>query len=129
MLSKINLNNSLKIDNQKFEKYDLDSDNFEIILEKLKNTYENYWKKNNEINTSIKLPLTIAVDSEAYEKIKELEKLLKRSDLISKFYISKFDSKTTFYKVIYNGSPKTFLNYFDDQALDISMKNNVWTIN
>ena len=129
MLSKINLNNSLKIDNQKFEKFDLDSDNFEIILEKLKNTYENYWKKNNEINTSIKLPLTIAVDSEAYEKIKELEKLLKRSDLISKFYISKFDSKTTFYKVIYNGSPKTFLNYFDDQALDISMKNNVWTIN
>ena len=129
MLSKINLNNSLKIDNQKFEKYDLDSDNFEIILEKLKNTYENYWKKNNEINTSIKLPITIAVDSEAYEKIKELEKLLKRSDLISKFYISKFDSKTTFYKVIYNGSPKTFLNYFDDQALDISMKNNVWTIN
>ena len=129
VLSKINLNNSLKIDNQKFEKFDLDSDNFEIILEKLKNTYENYWKKNNEINTSIKLPLTIAVDSEAYEKIKELEKLLKRSDLISKFYISKFDSKTTFYKVIYNGSPKTFLNYFDDQALDISMKNNVWTIN
>ena len=129
VLSKINLNNSLKIDNQKFEKFDLDSDNFEIILEKLKNTYENYWKKNNEINTSIKLPLTIAVDSGAYGKIKELEKLLKRSDLISKFYISKFDSKTTFYKVIYNGSPKTFLNYFDDQALDISMKNNVWTIN
>ena len=129
VFSKINLNNSLKIDNQKFEKFDLNNVNFEIILKKLKNTYENYWKKNNEINTSIKLPLTIAVDSGAYEKIKELEKILKRSDLISKFHISKFDSKYTFYKVIYNGSPKTFLNYFDDNVLDISMKNNVWTVN
>ena len=130
ILSKINLNNSLKIDNQKFENINLDNEkNFEIILERLKNNYENYWKKNNEINTSIKLPLTISVNSKKYNKIQKLEKILNQSDLVASFYISKFNSNHTFYKIIYNGSPKTFLNYFDSHNLNLTMNNAVWTMN
>ena len=130
ILSKINLNGSLKIDNQKFENIDLDNEkNFEVILERLKNVYENYWKKNNEINTSIKIPLTISINSKEYNKIQELEKILTQSDLVSNFYILKFDSNNTFYKIIYNGSPKTFLNYFDNHSLDLSINNTVWTVN
>ena len=34
--------------------------------------------------------------------------MLKDSDLISDFYILKFDSQNTQYRIIYNGSPKTF---------------------
>ena len=31
----------------------------------LKNKYENYWKKINQINTSIKLPINISIDSKS----------------------------------------------------------------
>ena len=129
ILSKINFKNSLKLDNQKFQEINLnDEKNFETILENLKTIYENYWKKNNEINTSIKLPLTVSVNSKAYSKIKEFEKILNRIDLVSNFYILKFDSKKTFYRIIYNGSPKNFLNNLSKENIDLLMENNIWII-
>jgi len=129
VLSKINLNNSLKVHNQKFEKINLnDEKDFEIILENLKTTYENHWKKNNEINTSIKLPLTISIDSTEYDKIQDLEKMLNSTDLVSNFYILKFNNKNTYYKIIYNGSPKTFFNDINKRSLDLIIVDNVWTI-
>ena len=46
ILSKINLGNSLKLDNREFENINLnDEQSFNIVLESLKNDYENYWKK------------------------------------------------------------------------------------
>ena len=129
ILSKINLNNSLKISNQKYFKIDLNNENdFKKILENLKNIYEDQWKKNNEINTSIKLPLNISIDSKNYDKIMKLEKTLNSFDLISDFYILKFDNQNTRYKIIYNGSPKTFLNYMKKSNFNLEMQNNVWTI-
>ena len=129
VLSKINLNNSLKINNQIFKKTNLNNEkNFQIILEKLKTTYENSWKKNNQINTSIKLPLTIVVDSKKYDKIQDFEKTLDSLDLISNFYILKFDNMNTFFKIIYNGSPKTFLNDMKKNNIDIVVENNIWVI-
>ena len=129
ILSKINLNNSLKINNQKYINIDLDNEkDFKEILGNLKNVYEDYWKKNNEINTSIKLPLTLSIDSKNYNKITQLEKILDAIDLISNFYILKFDNKTIRYRIIYNGSPKTFLSNMSKNNFDLTMKNNVWTI-
>ena len=129
VLSKINLKNSLKLDNQTFKKVDLsDEKNFEIILNNLKTTYENYWKKNNEINTSIKLPLTISINSKEYSKILELEKMLNNIDLISNFYILKFDNKDIHYKIIYNGSPKTFLSDMNKGNIELIIENNIWII-
>ena len=58
-LSKINLNNNLKIQNKNYPKLDiLNNNDFSNIVENLKQLYEDQWKKNNEINTSIKLPIT-----------------------------------------------------------------------
>ena len=129
ILSKINLNNSVKIDNQKFEEIDLNNKkDFELILNNLKNIYEDYWKKENEINTSIKLPLTISINSKEYNKIKKLEKILENLDLVSKFYILKFDNKSTYYKIIYNGSPKIFYNDITTNNFDLIMENNVWRV-
>ena len=129
ILSKINLRGSLKIDNKKFKNIDLNNEkNFQIILETLKNTYENYWKKNNQINTSIKIPLTISVKSTEYKKIKELEKTLNSIDLVSSFYILKFNNLNTFYKIIYNGSPKTFLDNFTKKNISLIIENNIWKI-
>jgi hypothetical protein len=129
ILSKINLNNSLKINNQKYSNVNLGSEkDFNKILENLKDIYEDHWKKNNEINTSIKLPLTILVNSKNYKKIIKLEEVLANTDLISNFYILKFDNQHTQYKVIYNGSPKTFLSDMSNQNFDLVTENNVWKI-
>ena len=129
ILSKINLNNSLKINNQKYTEINLDNKkDFQKILQNLKVTYEDHWKKNNEINTSIKLPLTLSINTRDYKKIAQLEKALNATDLVSEFYILKFDSMTTQYKIIYNGSPKIFLNDMSKNNLDLIIKNNIWII-
>ena len=129
ILSKINLDNSLKINNQKYSNVTLDNEkDFSKILENLKNVYEDQWKKNNEINTSIKLPLTISVNSKNYKKIMNFEVALDSIDLISNFYILKFDNVFTQYRIIYNGSPKNFFNDIRNKDLDLNMENNIWTI-
>ena len=129
ILSKIYFENSLKINNQKFLNSNLnDENNIESILIDLKEMYEDYWKKNNEINTSIKLPLTIVIKSEEYKKIYDLEKIFDNNHLISNFYISKFDNKNTYFKIIYNGSPKTFFNDMSKKDYNIIMENNIWTV-
>jgi hypothetical protein len=129
VLSKINFKDTLKLDNQIFKKIDIDKEkNLEAILNNLKTTYEDYWKKNNEINTSIKLPLTLSIDAKRYNKIKNLEKILSDIDTISNFYILKFDNRNIFYKIIYNGSPKTFLNDLNKENINLNMENNVWIV-
>jgi hypothetical protein len=129
ILSKINLNNSLKINNLKYSKVDLSNEkNFNVILDNLKDIYEDEWKKNNEINTSIKLPLTISVKSKDYKKIMNLEEAFSNIDLISNFYILNFNNQLTQYRIIYNGSPKTLLNDMNNRNFELVMENNVWTI-
>jgi hypothetical protein len=129
VLSRINLNNSLKINNRKYSEIDLNNEkDVNRILKNIKNIYEDEWKKNNEINTSIKLPLTISIESKNYKKIIDLENTLSNIDLISSFYILNFNNKLTQYRIIYNGSPKTFLNDMNNRSFDLIMKNNVWAV-
>ena len=129
ILSKMNLNNSLKVNNQRYTNINLeDEKDFKKILEELKTVYEDYWKKNNEINTSIKLPLTLSIDSRKYKKITQLEEALNAIDLVSYFYILKFDNKIIQYRIIYNGSPKNFLNNMIKNNFDLVTENNVWII-
>ena len=68
------------------------------------------------------------VDSKKYDKIQDFEKTLDSLDLISNFYILKFDNMNTFFKIIYNGSPKTFLNDMKKNNIDIVVENNIWVI-
>ena len=129
ILSKINFNNSLKINNQNYFNLNLTNENdFSKILKNLKNIYEDEWKKNNQINTSIRLPLTVSIESKNYKKLMSLEEAFANIDLISSFYILKFDSKFIEYRIIYNGSPKTFLNDMNKNNFDLVIENNVWTI-
>jgi hypothetical protein len=129
ILSKINLNNSLKIKNLKYSKIDLTNEkDFNMILKNMKNLYEDEWKKNNEINTSIKLPLTISINSKDYKRIIKLEETLNNIDLISNFYILNFNNKNIQYRIVYNGTPKTFFNAMVNSNFDLAMENNVWTV-
>ena len=105
-LSKINLNNSLKLENKNYSKVDiLNNNDFSNIVKSLKQIYEDQWKKNNEINTSIKLPITISINSKKTKKIIELERALYNMDLVSDFNILNFNSESIQYKITYNGTP------------------------
>ena len=83
--------------------------NFENIINELQIVFEDYWKKNNQINTSIKLPLTVSINSREYKKITKLEKFLDNNDLVSDYSVLKFDNINTLFKITYNGSPKKFI--------------------
>ena len=128
-LSKINLNNSLKLENKNYSKVDiLNNNDFSNIVKSLKQIYEDQWKKNNEINTSIKLPITISINSKKTKKIIELEKALYTIDLVSDFNILNFNSESIQYKITYNGTPNIFLNDMRKKNFELEMKNNMWTL-
>ena len=128
-LSKINLNNSLKIQNKNYPKLDiLNNNDFSNIVENLKQLYEDQWKKNNEINTSIKLPITISINSKKTKKIIELEQVLFSLDLVSDFSILNFNSEIIQYKITYNGTPNIFFNDMREKNLELEMKNNMWIL-
>ena len=128
-LSKVNLNNTLKIQNKNYPKIDIiNEDDFSNIVKSLKQLYEDQWKKNNEINTSIKLPITISINSKKTKKIIELEKTLDSMDLVAGFNILNFNSESIQYKITYNSTPNIFLNDMKKNNLELEMKNNIWTI-
>ena len=129
ILSKIQLNQSLKIDNQAYENIELSNEkDLELVLTNLKISYENYWKNINQINTSIKLPLTITVNAIKHEKIQMLENSLNELDLVSSFEISKINNQNIYFKIIYNGSPNKFLNDMKDKNIIIMNQNQIWEV-
>lgn len=128
-LSKVNLNNTLKIQNKNYPKIDIiNEDDFSNIVKSLKQLYEDQWKKNNEINTSIKLPITISINSKKNKKIIELERALDSLDLVSDFSVLNFNSENIQYKITYNGTPNIFLNDMRKKNLELEMKNNMWIV-
>ncbi len=129
ILSKIQLNNFFKIDNKSFENINLsNSKDFDYILDDLKNSYENYWKNLNQINTSIKLPITISIESKRYNKITSLEDSLSKIDLVSSYNIIKFDNQKILFKIIYNGSPDKFITDMKNVNILIDTQNQIWNV-
>ena len=128
-LSKININDNLIVSNKTFNeiKNNDDSSLFNLI-NKLKVYYEDEWKKINIINTSIKLPVTLSLDSKNYKLIKKFEKKLSNLDLVSNFYIDYFSSEETIYKIIYNSSPDKFASEFDIENFKINTSYKIWRI-
>ena len=129
ILSKIQLNQFLKIDNQAYENIELSNEkDLELVLTNLKISYENYWKNINQINTSIKLPLTITVNAIKHEKIQMLENSLNELDLVSSFEISKINNQNIYFKIIYNGSPNKLLNDMKNKNIIIMNQNQIWEV-
>ena len=129
ILSKIKINDYLKIKNQTFKDVKIgDSENLQNILTNLKNSYENHWKNINKINTSIKLPITISLDVSEYRKILNFENALEELDLVFAYEISKFNNKKIYYKIIYNGSPDKFISNLETKGIELDIENQNWTI-
>ena len=129
VLSKIKFNNNMSIVRSNFKNFDINNnENIIDVIKNLKIKYENIWKKENEINTEIKLPITLSIDSKNFELIKLIEKKFLLSDLVYDFRIEKFDSSLRLYRIIYNGPPDKFLNDFSDNNIKVDTSSRVWKI-
>ena len=125
-LIKSNLNNKIIISNSKFEWNENQS--IENIINNLKLELENQWKKLNVINVSIKLAITLSVDSKKYKLIKKLDKKLHNLDLVSNFYIDSVNSDKLIYKIIYNSTPDKFINEFSNDNIKLNINESIWRI-
>jgi len=129
ILSKVQFNQFYKIYNTTHKDIDLSNqDKLKLIINNLKTSYENYWKSINQINTSIKLPLTPLISAKEHQKITKLENALNDIDLVSSFDISKLNNKKIYYKIIYNGSPNQFLNDLKNKNVIIINQNQFWEV-
>ena len=129
VLSKMNIQNNIKIKNQSFSNLDI-NDEFQTkeMINQLKIIYEDYWKDYNQINTSIKLPLNIKVKNNDNLKISNFEKKMIDIELIYDFYIKKFDKNFTYYQIIFNGTPNIFLKTMSENNYQFDTQRNIWLL-
>ena len=115
--------------NKSFSNIELDNiEEVKKTIKELKIIYEDYWKSENQINTSIKLPLTIAIDIKDDKKIDIFEKLIQKLDLVSSFQVTKLDNKRIYYKIIFNGTPKAFILEIQKSGYELDIKNKIWIL-
>ena len=126
VLSKIKLSDKIILDNKAFKNFT--DDDVSIVIDELKLLYEDYWKKENQINTSIKLPLTIAIDILNEKKIEDFEKTMKKFNLVSSFHVFKLDKINVYYKVIFNGTPQAFILEMKRSGYNLDIKNKIWIL-
>ena len=129
ILSRITSKNDIKLNNKTFLGVDLKNFNQrKQIIDELKNFYEDGWKKINQINTSIKLPLAIKISTKDNFKISKFERTLSEIDLINNFFIYKFDNNFVYYQIVFNGTPSLFLNLMSDKKYMINTDNKLWVL-
>ena len=129
VLNKINFNQQENFKNISFQNLNIDNDQeANKLIESLKIIYENYWKSENEINTSVKISLTVSINNNDNSKISKFEEILNDMDLVYDFSIYKFDNKDSFYKIIFNGSPEHFIKIMKNKNYKLDIQNQIWII-
>ena len=130
VFNKIYFNKKKNLKNLNFEKVNFNSEE-EIIkfINNIKIVYEDFWKSQNQINTSVKLSLNISIDNTNNIKISEFERILSDMDLVYEFNIYKFDNKNNFYNIIFNGTPDKFLEVMSYKNYNFEIKNKIWVLN
>ena len=129
VLSKVHFNKSHKILNYKFNNFKIDNLNsVNNVIKKLKNSYEDEWKKLNQINSSINLTLTLALESKNHKLINNFEKTLSNLDLVAKYNINKFSNEKVIYKIVYNSSPNKFIEEITSSGFNIDNSSAIWKI-
>ncbi len=129
VINKINFNDQTYLKNIKFQNVELinDKDIFGII-ENLKNVYENYWKSKNEINDSVKSSFFVSVENSNNLKISNFEKVLTNINLINNFEINRFNNQHNIYRIIFNGSPDSFLKSMRDKNYEFNTNSPIWIL-
>ncbi len=129
VLNQIVFNNNQNLKNFKFKNINFAKfDDVEKFISEQKLVFEDYWKLNNIINTSIKLDLTISVDNSNIIKIDQFEETLSNIELVNNFNIFKFDNKKNIYKITFNGTRDQFLDVMEDYDYFFEIKNKIWVL-
>tara|TARA_S200000501_G_scaffold323760_1_gene320604 strand:+ start:147 stop:1208 length:1062 start_codon:yes stop_codon:yes gene_type:complete len=129
VLSKINIKKKKVIQSNSFKNIDFnDSKSLEHLILDLKIIYEDFWKENNLINTSIKLLLSIQVNNTDFDSSSKFEETLNKIDLISNYSISNFNKDYIFYEIIFNGTHNNFINIMKDQNHNFDTQNKTWIL-
>ena len=112
--------------------YTLDNINneeeFDRIIRNIKSNYEDKWKSENKINTSIKLPVRISINTRNTKFSEKLENDLSTIDLISDFKIEMFNNNEIIYKIIFNGNPNKLIDILSLYDLIVDSSKDIWKI-
>ena len=129
ILTKIYNDKNEIIKNNSFKNLDLDNEtDLDFLIENLKNLFDDTWKKLNEINTSIKVPITIKIKNEDLKKSTNFELFLDEIDLVSEYSVQKFNKEFIFYEVLFNGSVQNFINIMKNKKYRLNTQKKVWII-
>ena len=129
ILSKIYNDKNETIKNNTFKNIDIDDEtDLNFLITNLKNIFEDTWKKLNEINTSIKVPITIKIKNDDLDKSNNFELFLNEIDLVNDYSIQKFDREFVFYEVLFNGTVQNFINIMKNKKYNLDTQKKVWMI-
>ena len=129
VFSRININNDIKIKSKEFETINFsDISKLNNLLDNIQNIYEDEWKISNQINRSLKLAINIDVPSREYNKNILFENFLNKNELVSKYSIKSFNNNIINYRIIFNGSPKKFLEIAQENGVFINTTEQVWLL-
>ncbi len=129
ILSRISIKNNVILKNQSFSNIDISNEkNISKIIEDLKINYEDFWKNLNQINTSIKLPISLKINSLDNIQISKLEKIFNETDLIYDFFIWKFNKEFVYYNIIFNSTPDNFLKLMAENNFSFNTQNKIWIL-
>ena len=129
ILTKIYNDKNEIIKNNTFKNINIDNGtDLNFLIENLKNLFEDTWKKLNEINTSIKVPITIKIKNDDLKRSNNFELFLNEIDMVSDYYVEKFDKEFIFYEVLFNGTVQNFINIMKNNKYNLNTQKKVWTI-
>ena len=129
ILTKIYNDKNEIIKNDTFKNINLDNEtDLNFLIENLKNLFEDTWKKLNEINTSIKVPITIKIKNDDLKKSNNFELFLNEIDMVSDYSVEKFDKEFIFYEVLFNGTVQNFINIMKNKKYNLNTQKKVWVI-
>ena len=129
VLTKIYNDNNEIIQNNLFQNLNINNiEDLNLLIENLKKLFEDTWKKLNEINTSIKLPVIIKIKNKELKKTNDFELFLNEIDLVSDYSVQKFDKEYIFYKVLFNGTVQNFINIMKNKKYNLNTQKKVWII-
>ena len=94
----------------------------------MKNIFEDNWKKINEINTSIKVPIKVKIKNDDLKKSNDFELVLREIDLVNEYSILRFNKEFVFYEVLFNGTVQKFINIMKNKKYNLNTQKKVWMI-
>ena len=130
VLGEVNIDDEVFIRNDSFKRFNFENiDEIDTFIGRLKLLYEDQWKEYNQINTSIKLPLSIRVNNKDLKTSLKFENILSDVDLISDYSINKYDKNFVYYEITFNGTPKNFINIMKNKNYSFNATKKIWILN